>query len=165
MIQQVSPDSATTICRYDPNGNLTQSVAASGAVANYTYDALDRVSTVTYPSDSAENVTYTYDQAAAGFGVGRLTAVTDAVGTLNWTYDERGNLLAETRTIGGATLLTAYTYDAAGRPSSITYPSGWTVTLHARCHGTHYGGECPASGREYVRCLCLAASAISLSVP
>ena len=81
----------------------------------------------TYPGDAAENVTYTYDQTGSGFGIGRLTTLTDAAGTLNRSYDERGNLLRETRLNGAVTLVTAYTYDAANRVASITYPSGWTV--------------------------------------
>jgi RHS repeat-associated protein len=99
-------------------------VDAAGATTNYTYDALDRVLTTTYPADAPENVTYAYDQAGHGFGVGRLTSVTDAVGSLSRTYDERGNLLTESRVHGGVTLLTSTTYDAASRIASITYPSG-----------------------------------------
>jgi RHS repeat-associated protein len=127
-IQVTSPDTGTTVYRYDPAGNLTQKVDAANATTNYTYDALNRVLTTTYPADAAENVTYTYDQAGHGFGVGRLTSVTDAVGTLNRTYDERGNLLSESRVHGTVTLLTSYTFDAAGRIASVTYPSGALVT-------------------------------------
>jgi RHS repeat-associated protein len=125
MIQRVSPDSGTTVYRYDLDGDLTQSVNGAGAVANYTYDALGRVITASYPADAAENVTYTYDQGS--FGIGRLTGVADAAGTLARSYDERGNLLGETRTNGSATLITTYTYDAASRLASVTYPSGWTA--------------------------------------
>ena len=125
VIQRVSPDSGTTVYRYDLDGNLTQRVDGAGATTNYTYDALDRVETVSYPADAAENVAYTYDQG--NFGIGRLMAVTDAAGTLARSYDERGNVLSETRVNSAATLVTAYTYDAASRVASITYPSGWVV--------------------------------------
>ena len=128
LIQRVSPDSGAMVYHYDLDGNITQSVDGAGAVVNHTYDALDRVLTTTYPADPAENVAYTYDQPAAGFGIGRLTSVTDAAGALSRAYDERGNLLNETRVNGSATLATAYTYDAASRVTSIAYPSGWTVT-------------------------------------
>jgi RHS repeat-associated protein len=125
VIQSVSPDSGTTVYRYDLDGHLAQRVDGAGATTNYTYDALDRVKTVSYPADAPENVAYTYDQGS--FGVGRLTAVADAAGTLARSYDELGNLLSETRVNGAVTLLTTYTYDAANRVASITYPSGWTV--------------------------------------
>jgi len=42
---------------------------------------------------------------------------------LNRSYDERGNVLQETR--GGS--VTTYRYDAANRVSSISYPSGSNV--------------------------------------
>ena len=125
VIERVSPDSGTSVFHYDPDGNLTQRVDGAGAVANYTYDALDRVKTVAYPADAAENAAYTYDQGS--LGIGRLTGVTDAAGTLARSYDERGNMLSETRVNGVATLVTTYTYDAANRVASITYPSGWTA--------------------------------------
>ena len=71
---------------------------------------------------------YTYDQTGHGFGIGRLTTVTDAAGRLSRFYDERGNILTESRVDGAVTLLTTTTYDAASRISSITYPSGSKVS-------------------------------------
>ncbi|HYL37952.1 MAG TPA: DUF6531 domain-containing protein, partial [Bryobacteraceae bacterium] len=135
LIQCVSPDSGITTYRYDADGNLTQRVDGAGATVNYTYDALDRVITAAYPADAAENVSYTYDETGNGFSIGRLTTVTDAVGTLNRSYDERGFLLAETRVASGVALVTSYTYDAAGHITSITYPSGWTATYSSDAMG------------------------------
>ncbi len=131
VIQQVSPDSGTSVYHYDQDGNLTQRVDGAGAITNYAYDALERPIAATYPADPAENVTYTYDEAGHGFGVGRLTTMTDAAGQLSRSYDEQGNLLNETRSDGAVTLSTSYSYDAAARMVSITYPSGWTA-LYSR---------------------------------
>ncbi len=127
LIQEASPAAGTTTYHYDFAGNLTQKIDARGVVANYAYDALDRMISITYPGNAAENVIYSYDQSGHGFGVGRLTSVTDAAGALSRSYDERGNRLSETRTHGSAMLLTSYTYDAASRVISITYPSHWSV--------------------------------------
>jgi len=80
-----------------------------------------------FPGDSAENTTYTYDQSGHGSGIGRLTSVSDAGGTLSRSYDQLGNLLTDARTTSTATLTTAYTYDTANRIASITYPSGAVV--------------------------------------
>jgi len=82
---------------------------------------------MTFPADSAENVAYTYDQSGHGAGIGRLTSVSDADGTLSRSYDQLGNLLTDTRTTSAATLTTTYTYDAANRIASVTYPSGAAV--------------------------------------
>jgi RHS repeat-associated protein len=128
LIQESNPNTGTTAYSYDSTGNMIKRTAATGAVTQYTYDALDRVLTKTYPSDSTENVTYTYDQSGHGAGIGRLTSVTDAAGTLSRSYDQLGNLLTETRTKGTVVLNTAYTYDAASRIASIAYPSGATVS-------------------------------------
>ena len=123
VIQEVSPDRGTTVYRYDPDGNATQTVDALGITTNYSYDALDRVLTVSYPADPAENVAYTYDQTGTGFafGVGRLTSLTDAVGSLTRTYDERGNLTGETRNSGTNRLLPlTATIKPRGSPTSPT---------------------------------------------
>jgi RHS repeat-associated protein len=126
-IEQMSPDSGTAIYYYDADGNLTQSVDGANATANFTYDPLDRVLTTTYPSDASENVTYTYDQPGHGAGIGRLTSLQDAAGRLSRFYDQRGNVLRESRNGGGTTLNTAYTYDPASRVASVTYPDGWLI--------------------------------------
>ena len=128
LIEQTSPDSGTTVYRYDADGDLTQKIDAAGNITNYTYDALDRVLTARYPAASALNVSYSYDQNGHGFGVGRLTSLTDAVGSLSRSYDERGNLLTETRVSGTKTLAMGYSYDPASRIASITYPSGAAVS-------------------------------------
>ena len=129
-IQVTSPDTGTAVYHYDSDGNLTQKVDAASVTSNYTYDALDRVLTTTYPADTSENVAYTYDQTGTGFtfGIGRLTSLTDMAGSLTRTYDERGNLLSEQRVNGTTTLTTSYTYDAASRVLTITYPDGSLLT-------------------------------------
>jgi len=128
LIQESNPNTGTTVYHYDSTGNRIERAAATGAVTQYTYDALDRVLTSTFPSDSAENVTYTYDQSGHGAGIGRLTSVSDAAGTLSRSYDQLGNLLTDARTAGTVNLTTTYTYDAANRIASITYPSGAVVS-------------------------------------
>jgi len=129
VIQVTSPDTGTTVYHYDNNGNLMSRTDALGVVVNQTFDKLDRVLTTTYPADSAENVAYTYDQTGTGFsfGIGRLTSVTDAAGTLTRAYDERGNLLTEKRVNGGSTYTTSYTYNPSSRILSTTYPDGSVV--------------------------------------
>ena len=146
LIQQVSPDSGTTIYHYDSGGNLVQKADGAGAVTNYTYDALDRPLGITYPADAGENVTYTYDEPGHGFGVGRLTTMTDAAGQFSRSYDERGNLLNETRTSGAVSLSTSYGYDPSSRISSITYPSGWTATYNRDAMGRITGIAAQAPG-------------------
>lgn len=159
LIERISPDTGTTTYSYDLAGNLVQSKDAAAVITKHTYDVLDRLTSTTYPGDPAENVTYTYDQASGGFGIGRLTTVKDAAGTLTRKYDERGNVINETRnwvlngagsTISG-TLATAYTYDAASRLASITYPSGVLATYTRDAMGQVKGvtAKLPGSTKVY----------------
>jgi RHS repeat-associated protein len=113
-----------TLYSYDKNSNLTQKTDARAIVANYTYDALNRLLTITYPASSTENVTNSYDQTGHGFGIGRLTSVTDAAGTLSRSYEEHGNITIDSRVVTGVTLATNYQYDSVGNLSKITYHSG-----------------------------------------
>ncbi len=129
-IQEISADRGTWVYTYDSDGNLTKRVDGSSHTMNATYDALDRPLTNTYPSDSSENVSFTYDQTGVGFsnGIGRLTSLTDAAGSLTRSYDTRGNLSSEARVIGSATLTTSYGYDAASRVLTLTYPDNAKLT-------------------------------------
>ena len=61
--------------------------------------------TRTYPADSTLNVSITYDSAAtATTRIGHLTSLTDQAGSLSRSYDERGNVTTDARTITGQTL-------------------------------------------------------------
>ncbi len=132
LIQVTSPDTGTTVYVVDAAGNRTQATDAGGVVTNFTYDALNRLATKTFPADATENETYTYDTATGhGFAVGRLASVSDAAGTTNLSYDERGNVIQDQRSVNGKTYTTAYTYSLADRVTQITYPSGRTVTRRA----------------------------------
>ena len=62
----MSPDAGTTTLLRDARGLVTQSTDGRGIVANMTYDNAGRLLTVSYPSATAENVTYTYDAIAGG---------------------------------------------------------------------------------------------------
>ena len=128
-IQIASPDAGTSTYYYDKDRNVTQINLPGSMTANLTYDVLDRWLTTSYPSDSTLNVSNTYDQTTGhGFGIGRLTSTTDKPGSLSLSFDERGNVTYESRTVTSAgTLNTTTAYDAASNVSSISYPSGTVV--------------------------------------
>jgi YD repeat-containing protein len=128
LIEVSSPDTGATVYQVDAAGNRTQQTDAAGNVVTFSYDALNRIAAKSFPNDPAENVTYSYDQAAAVNGIGRLTSVTDASGSTAYVYDLRGNVVQETRVIGGVSYVTAYAYDLANHVTQVTYPSGRIVS-------------------------------------
>jgi RHS repeat-associated protein len=127
-IQETSPDIGTTVYERDANGAVVERTDGRGVVTEFAYDDGGRIGTKVFPGETASNVSYSYDSVAGGnAGVGRLTGVTDAAGTVAYTYDLLGRVTAETRVIGAASYTTGYAYDDAGNVSTITYPSGRTI--------------------------------------
>src|SRR5712692_396847 len=126
-IEVSSPDTGTTVYVVDAAGNRVRQTDAAGVVVQMSYDALNRLAARTYPADPAENVSYRYDEPAAGFGVGRLTSVTNSSGSTAYIYDARGNVVQETRVVGAQSYVTSYAYDLANHVVQTTYPSGRIV--------------------------------------
>ncbi|MDJ0654152.1 MAG: RHS repeat-associated core domain-containing protein [Xanthomonadales bacterium] len=120
-----SPDTGIKTYLYDDAGNRTSMTDARSVTVDYEYDAINRLTKIDYAGTSLD-ITYNYD--AGTNGKGRLTSMTDAVGSITYTYDARGNLLTETQVIDGHTFNLAYTYDGAGNLLTMTYPSGQVVT-------------------------------------
>lgn len=125
VLTQTSPDTGTTTYTYDLDGNRLTKTDANGVTTSYTYDALNRLTGITYP-DSAENVTYSYDQGTNG--IGRLTTIVDQSGSTAYQYDTHGNIVSKTSTVYGHTFAVAYQYDAADDLAGVTYPDGMQVT-------------------------------------
>jgi RHS repeat-associated protein len=124
LIELSSPDTGVTVYHLDAAGNRTQQTDAAGNVVQMSYDALNRLTAKTYPNDPAENIAYAYDQPSGGYGIGRLTGVSDQSGSTAYVYDAFGNVVQETRVIGATTYNTFYAYDLANHVTQITYPSG-----------------------------------------
>jgi RHS repeat-associated protein len=102
---------------YDANGNPSQHTDRKTQVTQSTYDALDRLSTVTYQGGST--TTYTYDAGD------RLTQVVDSIaGTITRTWDLLDRLTSETAPEGSV----SYTYDAADRRATMTVAGQPQVT-------------------------------------
>lgn len=134
LVSYTNPDAAETTYTYSPTGLLTSRTDPGGMTTEFSYDDDARVAALTRPDNSdieygynaageltalthpgtpADDVTYTYDNAA------RRVGVTDATGATVLTYDKVGRLASETD--GSGDTLT-YTYDDGGRLTSIGYP-------------------------------------------
>ncbi len=102
----------TTNPDFAPDGTLALSTDGRGAVTDYRYDTLKRLTAATQdlggtdPTTADANTTYGYDVAD------RLTTVTDPInGATAYAYDDLGNLLTRTSPDTGTT---TFQYDAAG---------------------------------------------------
>jgi YD repeat-containing protein len=126
--QTGSPDTGTTDYLYDEAGNLLQRYDEKQTVVNYTYDALNRLTAIQFPADPNQNVTFTYDSTSVTYGIGRLTGRTDPSGSYTFYYNAQGNLTREDKTINSVLYTTQYTYNNNNILTSITYPSGRTIT-------------------------------------
>lgn len=132
LTKQISPDTGTTTFSHDAAGNVISKTDAHGVVTTYTYDALNRLTGRQYPASPALNVQYHYDMTADGNkGLGRLTAVQDASGVLGYSYDERGNLIGQLRSValnnGDHYDSLGYAYDGANQLARIDYPQGFSI--------------------------------------
>ncbi|MCC6489356.1 MAG: RHS repeat protein [Candidatus Hydrogenedentes bacterium] len=148
--QIVSPDTGTTSFVVNKAGSETQRTDARGVVTNYTYDAINRLATVAYPSDTALNVTLTYDDnptpGNCGTSKGRLCRVVDASGTTDYKYNALGQLIEVKEIRGALTFTTAYEYDLAGVLKKITLPSGRQVTYTHNGNGQVTTVAAPVNG-------------------
>ena len=98
-----------------PSGNFTAAIGDD--TASYSYDPLDRLTSIGY-SDATADVTMTYNKESA------LKTLTDGGGTATYTYDNLGRFTSVVR--GSDTF--AYEYDAASNVTKRTYPNNAVTT-------------------------------------
>lgn len=139
-----SPDSGRTVTSYDLAGNTTRRVtaklAAVGKAVEYDYD-FNRLAAVRYPLFTDNNITYTYGPPGApSNGASRVTAISDAAGTVTRAYGPLGEVVTETRTVPGQgshtqVFTTRYTYDTWNRVLKLTFPDGEVLSYRYNSGG------------------------------
>jgi len=119
---------------YDALGNLSKQTDANGCETNLSYDRLNRLSgksfdagcpatgSVTYAWDGVQYLSRTQTTQAAG-QKGYRTGMLDGSGYTNWTYDARGRVVNEEKTIGTRSFETDWTYNSADLAASMVYPA------------------------------------------
>ncbi len=122
--------------RYDAAGNLVKQRDGRNWAICFTYDGHNRLVGKTYHPNTpnldnltcpgtGHTVTYGYDLGANGLG--RRTSLTDPSGATSWTYDARGRVTSERKTIGAHTFVTGHSYRSDDAPATLTYPDGEVV--------------------------------------
>lgn len=124
---------------YDDNNNLTEETDARGVVTTIAYDPLNRSTGISFSNDPSGTlpVTRSFDLATKGKGKLYQTKTTGAggtlttfdaydnagnVSTLKWQFDVAGNW-SQAYTLN-------YAYNLTNGTTSITYPSGRSVSYH-----------------------------------
>lgn len=137
-INAAGTSAVTTTLGYDDDGNLTSSDAPLSRNTDESYDALNRVSSITDPAsgltsfgyDAQDDLTSVKDPrgltTSYGYdGFGDLTAQTSPdTGSSSYTYDPDGNLATATDARGA---VATYGYDSLNRVTSIAYSLGGTT--------------------------------------
>ncbi len=117
--------------QYNDFGLVTQRTDARGVITTYSYDTLNRLTSINYsvpagvPATSA--VSFSYGTSPASNNNGRLLTMTDGVGSETYSYDVLGRVTQVQKVISGTPYTTVYEYNLAGELKKITYPSGRAV--------------------------------------
>lgn len=137
-----NPDTGLTQFGYDLASNIvsetTPNLRAAGKKITYGYE-FNRLTTVTYPNNPSNNVTYTYGAPGADEnGAGQLVKVDDGGRIETIGYDLLGNAVRTTDVMKVSrlnaanqlahTFTTRYEYDTWGRELEMTYPDGERLT-------------------------------------
>lgn len=166
ILSETNPETGTTEYTYNKNGEVIQQIDAKGQKIQFDFDALGRpIAKRVYDSNGTLTRTesYEYDTAGVKNSKGALTKTTVSElndnGTLETTiitrfsYNNRGEIeteKVETDTDGGSmeSYTSQYTYDAVGRPDTMTYPDGSVVRYNYSNSGALYTVEVKDTGES-----------------
>lgn len=142
-----TPTSSTAIKQtFDAAGNLVSRVDARSITETRQYDALNRLTAVSYSGtgvDTSLNQSWRWDSAAAGAslscsnGLGRLCQVTNALGVTSYAYDAFGNVSGQSQQHAGLGNSTTaqWVHDAEDRLSASQGVSNKAVALQRDLEG------------------------------
>lgn len=128
----VLPENGTTRFTYTDFGAVLTRTDARGVVTTYGYDGLNRLSSTSYNVGTTgvpatPSVGFQYGTDPAQNNNGRLTKMTDGLGSESYTYDLMGRINLVSKAVGSAIYNTQYGYNNASQLTTLTYPSGRIV--------------------------------------
>jgi len=111
---------------YTPTHKVKTEIDPTGYVTTFTYDTLDRLSTVTDPTQPTGYVTnYTYNKDSTKYQEQRAYGTPLQENYATFTYTPNGKVQSETDARGNAI---NYTYDGFDRLATATYADGTSET-------------------------------------
>ncbi len=122
----------------DKSGNILTKKDEKNQITSYQYDALSRVTNITFADGKQQ--AFFYDGTATGQQIGTLREMTDASGSTQYERDSFGRITKKTQTVldnpaNPTVLISQYTYTPAGELASMRYPSGLTVGYQRNASG------------------------------
>jgi RHS repeat-associated protein len=129
---------------YDERSNVTMHVDARGVKTSFSFsdnayhsDPLNRLQTVSYDTQGAQNVLpsasviYSYMTSGDLTRVGSIT--TNGISTESYAYDAEGRIKDKTQTLSNRQpMTTTYLYDSLNRVTDIYYPKQYGVGVESR---------------------------------
>lgn len=122
-----TPEAGTVSYTYTNFSQVATRTDPRTVVTTYSYDPLNRLIQVSY-NDGTPGVTFTYGTSGTSNNNGRLTQMSDGLGSESYSYDILGRITQVNRVIDGVSYPISYGYNLASELTSITYPSGRVVT-------------------------------------
>ena len=148
--QLISPDTGTSHMTYYPNGLINTLTNANNVTSTYSYDAQNRLTSVTAAGGgmTTQNINYQYGLASNDCpnGIGRLCSVTDSSGSTHYEYTALGQIAKKTNVILGVSYSIVYAYDSHGRLSTETYPNGVALRYNYNINNQVMGVDALISG-------------------
>lgn len=165
LCRSLEPETGATLTGYDGAGNLAWSAAGlpvgtacdpSGTTlavrarkASRTFDARNRVKTLTFPDGLGDQVwVYNPDGLPAEISTYNYARHTSSV-VNSYAYNERRMLIGESVAFSGKLLSTVYGYDTNGALTNHTYPSGLVVDYAPNALGQPSKAGTFANGATY----------------
>ena len=118
------PDMGIWFYDYNVLGELTVQTNPKGESVTLAYDTLGRLTNRSEPEGATE---WFYDTAAKGIGKLHSVSAPHIAYLKTESYDSLGRRSATTISIDGVSYTSGLTYDASGRPGTVTYPSGFAI--------------------------------------
>lgn len=117
------PDMGAYQYVHNPIGELRKQTNPKGQVTTFQYDVLGRMIQRKEPEGETN---WTFDTKPKG--VGKIASVSAPAYAQEFFYDTLSRISRQTESFGGQLFAVEHYYDAKGRPSSLHYPGGFSIS-------------------------------------